>query len=95
MEFQSLQINPNNRAFSLKKSRGPDLPGLGRSGANAAQIQPRHAGAADSNGWPTGPTGQHLWEAESVRAVPGRPIKWRSTALDRRLRDRRIGCRRG
>jgi hypothetical protein len=51
------------------------MPGMGRSGANLAQIRLRRAGATDSNGWPTGPAGQRLWEAESVHAIPGRSIK--------------------
>jgi hypothetical protein len=73
----------------------PDLPVTGRGKADPAQIRLRRAGDADSNGWQMGPAGQRLREAESVRAVPGRPIKLRSTGSARRLRDRRRGHQRG
>jgi hypothetical protein len=39
MEFQSLQDKQIHRAFSKKIQRRPDLPELGRSSADLAQIQ--------------------------------------------------------
>jgi hypothetical protein len=44
---------------------------------------------------PVGQAGQPAREAEAVRADLGHPIKWRSTAHARHLRDRRRGHRRG
>jgi hypothetical protein len=44
MEFQSSQNKQNNRTFSKKIRRGPDLPGLGRNCADPAQIYRRRAG---------------------------------------------------
>jgi hypothetical protein len=41
----------------------------------SAQIHPWRTGDADSNGWQVGLAGQRLWEAESVHADLGRPIK--------------------
>jgi hypothetical protein len=61
--------------FLKKISRGPDPLGTGRNSADPAQIHPRRAGDADSNGWQARPAGQRLWQDESVRADLGRPIK--------------------
>jgi hypothetical protein len=38
MEFQSFQDKQIHRAFSKKIQRGPDLPELGQSSADLAQI---------------------------------------------------------
>jgi hypothetical protein len=48
----------NHQSISFKKTaRGPDLPGTGRGEADLAQIHPRRAGDANSNGWQAGPAG--------------------------------------
>jgi hypothetical protein len=76
MKFQSSQNKQNHQSIFYKKiSCGPDPLGTGRNSADLAQIRPRRAGDADSNGWQAGPAGLRLWEAESVRADLGRPIK--------------------
>jgi hypothetical protein len=76
MEFQSSQIKQKSAEHFLKKiTRGPDLPGTGRNSADPAQIRQRRTGDTDSNGWQAGPGCQRLWEAESVHAIPSRPIK--------------------
>jgi hypothetical protein len=50
MEFQSSQNKQIHRVISKKTVCGPDLPGTGRGEADPAQIRPRRAGDADSNG---------------------------------------------
>jgi hypothetical protein len=83
-----------NMIFLRKISRGPDLPRTGPIRRESGPDLAKGRGTVAASNLPVGQAGQRTRAAESVRAVPGRSIKSRSTASTRHLRDRGLGQRR-